>query len=184
MNQLVIFLKPVVDDLMNLWEGVSLVHKGQSQTLKAALMTITADLPAFRKLTQFLGHKADLGCSICKFRAEREPGTIGASGRMCYVTSSTCAKRTHHEVVQQAQEYKSASSKTAAAAIATRNGVRYSQLMRLPYLDIVRMATTDPMHTFLLGVVRRETELNLSLLDPSQRQEFVRRVKSLKVPMM
>ena len=49
-------------------------------------------------------------------------------------------------------------------------------------MDIVRMSTTDPMHTFLLGVVRRETELNLELLDSSQRQEFVRRVKSLKVP--
>ena len=67
-------------------------------------------------------------------------------------------------------------------AIAMRNGVRYSELLRLPYLDIVRMSTTDPMHTFLLGMVRRETELIIDQLDPSQRQEFVRRVKSFKVP--
>ena len=75
-----------------------------------------------------------------------------------------------------------ASTKTAAAAIAHRNGVRCSELLRLPYFDIVRMATTDPMHTFLLGMVRKQTSLNLQLLAPLQRKEFVRRLKSVRVP--
>ena len=44
------------------------------------------------------------------------------------------------------------------------------------------MSATDPMHTFLLGIVRKETELNLSQLDSIKRTEFVRRVKSLRVP--
>ena len=73
---------------MDLWEGVPLVS-GVPQCIRAALMTITADLPAMRKLTQFLGHKANLGCSRCKFCAEREPGTVGASGHISYVTSSS-----------------------------------------------------------------------------------------------
>ena len=29
--------------------------------LRAALLCVTSDLPAVRKITQFLGHKADLG---------------------------------------------------------------------------------------------------------------------------
>ena len=44
------------------------------------------------------------------------------------------------------------------------------------------MSATDPMHTFLLGIVRKETELNLSQLDSIKRTEFVRRVKSLRIP--
>lgn len=44
------------------------------------------------------------------------------------------------------------------------------------------MSITDPMHTFLLGLVRRETELNLDLLNIAQHREFTRRVKSIRIP--
>lgn len=169
-----------MDDLILLWHGVPF---GESHKIRAALLTVTADMPAMRKLTQFLGHKADLGCSRCKFRAEREPGTVGASGRMSYLTPHGGAiSRSHQEVIQQADEYNRAPTKTAAATIAQKNGVRYSELLRLPYFDIVRMSTTDPMHTFLLGMVKRETSLNLQLLDPTQRKVFLRRLKSMRVP--
>ncbi len=63
--------------------------------------------------------------------------------------------------------------------ITQRNGVRYSQLLRLPYFDLVRMSTVDPMHTFLLGMVKRETELNVSSLSSSDKCEFLRRLKSI-----
>ena len=43
------------------------------------------------------------------------------------------------------------------------------------------MCATDPMHSFLLGMVCRETELNFSLLSFSQRQEFIRRLKSVRM---
>ena len=54
--------------------------------------------------------------------------------------------------------------------------------MRLPYFDIVRMSITDPMHSFLLGLVRKETELNLAKLTPDQYKEFVERIKSVRMP--
>lgn len=170
-----------MDDLLDLWEGIP-VESGGAQSMWAALMAVTADLPAMRKITQFLGHKADLGCLRCKFRAEREQGTVGASGRMSYFTPSSSAGRNHEEILQQVEEYRAATTRTEAVSIAKKNGVRYSDLLRLPYFDIVRMSTTDPMHTFLLGMVRRETELNLNLLSYPQRQEFVRRVKSVQMP--
>ena len=128
------FLQPLVDDLIQLWNGVP--SPEGSHSIRAALIAVTADLPAMRKLTQFLGHKANLGCSRCKFRAEREPGTVGASGRMCYFTPSHgCPQRKHSEVVRQGDEYKAASTKTAALATVKKNGVRYSELMRLPYIE-------------------------------------------------
>ena len=42
------------------------------RNIKAALLGISADMPAMKKVTQFLGHKVDYGCSRCLFQAERE----------------------------------------------------------------------------------------------------------------
>ena len=50
------FLQPLVDDL---WKGVPLTSGG-SQCVRAALLSVASDFPAIRKITQFLGHKADL----------------------------------------------------------------------------------------------------------------------------
>lgn len=150
--------------------------------IRARLLAVSTDLPALRKITQYLGHKADLGCHLCKFRAAREPGTSGASGKMSYYSPSASDPRQDEEVRKQADEYRQASTKSAANRIAQKNGVRASELSRLPYLDLVRTNCLDPMHTFLLGMVKRETELNMAQLSPSQKNEFLRRVKSLKLP--
>ena len=64
------YLKPVVDDLMSLWDGLPLHPDGS--VIKACLLGISVDLPALRKATQFLSHKANLGCSRCIVSAERE----------------------------------------------------------------------------------------------------------------
>lgn len=150
--------------------------------MRGALIAVAADLPAIRKVTQFLSHKADYGCSRCKFSAKREPGTAGASGRMSYYAPSDCEPRSHKEVNRQADKFRKAGTKSEGAKIAQRNGVRYSQLLRLPYFDIVRMTTVDPMHAFLLGMVKRETELNVSMLSSNDKCEFLRRLKSIKLP--
>lgn len=114
--------------------------------------------------------------------AEREPGTAGATGKMSYYTATSSEGRDHDEVVQQAEEYRNASTRAEATRVAQRNGVCYSELVRLPYFDIVRMCATDPMHTFLLGMVRKETELNLGNLSLADKQEFLRRIKSIRMP--
>eukprot|EP00731_Ephydatia_muelleri_P008580 Em0004g918a len=154
------FLKPIVDDLISLWNGVPLHPAGT--VIRAALLGVSCDMPALRKVSQFLGHKADLGCSRCTFTAEREPSTRGASGKMSYFTQSEAPSRTMEQVRIQAKEYQSAHSKTEAQTIQKKNGVRYTELLRLEYFDIIRMMITDPMHTFLLGMVHNEVKLCLS----------------------
>lgn len=156
--------------------------QGDPNPVSAALLAVATDLPALRKVTQFLGHKADLGCHMCKTKAIREANTKGASGRMSYYTPHPCEQRRDDEVRQQASEFKDACSKSEARSIAQKNGVRYSELIRLPYLDTVRMNCLDPMHTFLLGMVKRETQLNLAMLSSADKSEFQRRMKCLKLP--
>ena len=110
-------------------------------------------MPALRNVAQFLGHKADLRCSRSMLKAEREPGKHSASGKMSYCTRSYAPRRTKAQTLMKAKEYLSAKSLTQAQSFQNRNGVRYSELLRLPYFDIVRMTITEPMHTFLLEMV-------------------------------
>lgn len=63
-----------------------------------------------------------------------------------------------------------------------RNGVRYCELLRLPYFDIVRMTITDPMHTFLLGLVQNETKSCLSSMQADKLSQFYNRMRNIKVP--
>lgn len=101
---------------------------------------------------------------------------------MSYFTVKEYSQRKHAKVLLQGQQYKQAQTKSEAKKIAQKNGVRYSQLLRLPYFDIVRMTTIDPMHTILLGMVKRETELNLSLMTCDDKRELIRRIKLIKLP--
>ena len=174
------FLKPLVDDLC-LWRGMPILPDGN--IARAALLGVAADMPATRKLTGFLCHKANLGCNRCYFQAEREPGHPGATGRMSYYTQLTCCTRSKEEAFQQAQESKAAATKTEAEHIQKQYGLRYSELQRLPYFDIVRMVTVDPMHTFLLGMVcdgsAHHVAENSGHMDCT---EFYRRLNSIRVP--
>lgn len=70
----------------------------------------------------------------------------------------------------------------AAREIQKRNGVRYSELVPLPYFDIVRMLITDPMHIFLLGMVQNEVKLCLKSLLDDKPAEFNRRRKGIRMP--
>ena len=94
------FLSPIIEDLLLLWNGVYIESCGK--IVKAALLGVTADMPALRKISQFLGHKADLGCSRCMFMAERDPTKKGASGKMSYYTPVAAQSRTHAQVLDLA----------------------------------------------------------------------------------
>ena len=71
------FLSPIIEDLLLLWNGVYMESCGK--IFKEALIGVTSDMPALRKIYQFLGHKADLGCLRCMFMAERDTTMKGAS---------------------------------------------------------------------------------------------------------
>ena len=131
-----------------------------------------------------------MGFNRCYFKAERESGTTpGASGWMSYYTPAPSAGRTIVEVNSQAKKYKEAKSKAEADQIQKQHGLRWSELNRLPFLDLTRMITIDPMHTFLLGMVKDACEnhindesMNPHTLSGSKRSEFFRRIKALHVP--
>ena len=185
------YLRPIVDDLLELYNGIPMENcDGTNQLVRALLLGVAADMPASRKVSQFLGHKADLGCSICQFRAKREDGRT-AAGRMSYYTSydDPAPLRQAEDVRRQAKEYEAAykRSEKQARETAQRNGVRSSELLRLPYFDPIRMFPVDPMHTILTGLIQTEATLHFELPDISglidrEMKIFQDRVRRLQVP--
>ena len=61
------FLEPLVNELMEFWEGCELkVHSyAAKNVVRCMLVCCACDLPAGRKACGFLGHSAKLGCSHC-----------------------------------------------------------------------------------------------------------------------
>ena len=117
-------------------------------------------MPHIRHLCQFLGLKANKGCSRCEFEAQRE-NSRDVTSRMSYFTAIDLVPRLNDTVRLQANEFLDARNKTEAKEIQKKNGVRWSELLRLTYFDIVTMTMVDPMHTVFLGMIRHETELIL-----------------------
>ena len=61
------YLKPLVDDLLVLWEGIPIAHTSCDfpVVIRGALLAVSCDIPATRKVCGFCGHSATMGCSKC-----------------------------------------------------------------------------------------------------------------------
>ena len=75
------YIYPLIHELLQLWEGV--VIKNGKLKIRAALLFITSDLPATRKLCGFASHAASLGCSKCLQRFPSLGDKFDYSGFEC-----------------------------------------------------------------------------------------------------
>ena len=56
------FLLPLVDDLIDLWDGVILNNEnGTQEMFRAAILALSSDISATRKCGGFVGHNAKKG---------------------------------------------------------------------------------------------------------------------------
>ena len=63
-------------------------------------------------------------------------------------------RRTNVECRSQAAEYEATSDEEARASQFEKYGIRWSELLRLPYFDIVRCVVVDAMHNLFLGLIK------------------------------
>ena len=141
------FLKPLV---IELWNGIQIHCSSTTTLIRGALIAVSCDIPAARKVCQFLGHKANKGCSRCEFEAQRE-NSRDVTSRMSYFTAVDLVPRLNDTVRLQANEFLDARNKTEAKEIQKKNGVRWSELLRLTYFDIVTMTMVRPNAHSVLG---------------------------------
>ena len=147
------FLTPLVDELLEFLEGVQMsVHASTPRTVRCALLCVACDMPASKKLVGFLSHIAKLGCSRC---LKKFPGSI-FTGDKDYsgFDRSKWPPRTNEVHRSNIKKIGKCSQISKQSQLESAYGCRYSELLRLPYFDPVRMTIIDPMHNLYLGTAK------------------------------
>ncbi|KAJ3793081.1 hypothetical protein GGU11DRAFT_692459, partial [Lentinula aff. detonsa] len=112
--------------------------------VRAALVALVCDLPAARLLGGFAHYGSSANpCSICKI------------SHLNNLDPNLFTPRTNMEHRRMAKEWLAAGSEAERDALYHRNGVRWSELLRLDYWDPVQNTVVDPMHGFYLRVLQR-----------------------------
>ena len=146
------FLKPLVDDLLDSYvNGVRYTrtwkHPNGRKT-RTALALIICDLPAGRQALGFTGPQSANFCSYCKLQLK------------CInnLDVSSWESRSSEEHRKLAFEWRDTLLDKRRAEITSKYGVRYSEFLRLPYLDPIRVLPVDTMHAFFLRILPRHCQ--------------------------
>ena len=143
------FLEPMVADLMKLWKGIEVETSEGKLCLYAALICNSSDVPACRKVGGFVGHGAVKGCSRClKSFASR---SFGEKSDYSGFDLALWPKRTLDQHRTQGMAWKHAKSMADRNRIEREFGIRFTELLRLPYFNTIKFSVIDPMHNVLLG---------------------------------
>ena len=180
------YLAPIVDELLELWRGWRVPKTYQCPDgldLKVALIIGSSDIPATRKL---FGHgSAVMKCHRCEKRStyshEYKKTHYGGMEYDEWITRPADALL--HR--QYAQEWIQCSSKSTRDNHFKEHGVRWTELLRLPYLDPIRFAVVDPMHCLFLGVAKwiiKSIFVNQGKLSMDQLRVAQKRMNQIELP--
>ncbi|TFK82411.1 hypothetical protein K466DRAFT_468385, partial [Polyporus arcularius HHB13444] len=138
-------LTPLVDELLMLWtRGLYLTRtalRWMGRFVRVAMIPLVCDLPALRKAAGFAGHSAKNFCSFCRLQ----------KADITNLDRETWPKqRTWEEHLRLATEWRDGDADTRKN-IFEKHGLRWSELLRLPYWDPTRFAVIDTMHNLFLG---------------------------------
>ena len=145
------FLSPLVSELLDLWKGVDLkLPDGKSAKFRCALLGVSCDLPAGRKVCGFLSYVANLGCTRCY-----QGFSLGFVTRdYSNFNKSSWTLRTNNKHRSDVKKILQCTCKTGRSRMESECGCRPSVLLDLPYFDPVRMLLLDPMHNLFLGTAK------------------------------
>lgn len=142
-------LEPLVNDLLQFWDlGVFIkqtAHYTAGRLCFSALIPVVCDLPAARQISGAASHAATHFCSFCKLPLHNIDNLDVDSWPM----------RTSEEHIKSASAWKAAESFEDRLKLYRQNGIRWSELLRLPYWDPTTFVVLDCMHSLLLGNLKR-----------------------------
>lgn len=144
-HQLNHLLRPLVDELLVLWNrGVLYQLEKSVHVVRAAVIPLVCDLPALRKAAGFAGHHASHFCSFCKLMKKN----------MNDLDRSKWKSNTWEEHLRYAAQWRDAPTEADRKEVFKTHGLRWSELLRLPYWDPTQFAVVDAMHNLFLGELR------------------------------
>lgn len=142
-------IRPIVTDLLDLWRnGVFLTSTSRypnGRHVRVALGPLVCDLPAARQMAGLGSFSSTYFCGECMQKKEN----------MNDLDSGSWEHRNLEDHRVFAESWKVASTHEARTACFDKAGVRWSELLRLPYWDPTRFVVVDTMHCFYLGLFRR-----------------------------
>ena len=142
-------LRPLVDDLKDFWEpGVHYKTTAMfpsGRLVRCAVIPLVCDLPAARQMAGFASYSSTNFCSFCLQKLDDIDD----------LDHEHWEYRTCDEHKKIAGAWLFAASEAERLAIFEQHGLRWSELLRLPYWDPTLFVLIDTMHALFLGNLRR-----------------------------
>jgi len=179
------YLTPIIDELIDFWNGVKLLTNKcpNGKKIRLAVICCSNDIPAARKLC---GHISALsGCHRCYKRATRKeegqkPNFGGFDDMENWFTMRNVEQ---HRI--DAEIWKEQVTEEDRKRHVSTTQVRWSEMLLLPYHNPIRHLVVDPMHNLFLGIAQwiikklwieenKITNDNLKLME--------KRAKAIKLP--
>ncbi|EIW54249.1 uncharacterized protein TRAVEDRAFT_132588, partial [Trametes versicolor FP-101664 SS1] len=148
MEQINHFLRLVVDDLLVLWApGIRFSRTWKyrfGRLFRAALIPVVCDILAARQVVGLGSHSSTFFCGLCYLRLDDIENFDCAT----WPARDPDLHRRH------AEEWKAAASLEDRDRLFDLHGIRWSELLRLPYWDPVGFTVVDSMHNLYLGLLK------------------------------
>lgn len=142
-------LSPLVDDLLDSYHhGVWYSHTQNykyGQYARSALVLVVCDTPASRQVTGRIAATSTHFCPYCNL----------SNSEMTNTDPMTWHLWTDMDHRTWATEWLNASTEGTHDTLFTCHGVRYSELLRLPYWSPIRHTVVNSMHLFFLILFKR-----------------------------
>ncbi|CAB4439471.1 unnamed protein product [Rhizophagus irregularis] len=149
--------------------------------IRAALIMVSCDIPAARKIC---GHVSALvSCHRCQKKAnyENHQHNFAGMGDM----EDWFVARDSNEHFQNALGWRRCNSDASRKRFVKQTGVRWSELLRLPYFDPIRFTIVDPMHCLFLGIAKwivKRIWVDQGILTSSMLNEVQKQMNRFQVP--
>jgi hypothetical protein len=153
-------LRPIVSKLLSSWsQGTwfTRTHKyARGRLVRSAISESVNDLQAAKKVNGCAAWPAKHFCSFCMIQKSDMNNIDWTSWEM----------RNLDNHLDQSREWQSATTKKERQRIFQDHGVRWSEMMRLPYWDPMRHVVVDGMHNLFLGLVQFHCRIVLGISTP------------------
>src|SRR5204863_546950 len=178
------YLVPMVDELESLWSRMTLnrTYKyREGRQIRTALILVSCNIPAARKICVHISALA--AYHRCEKRGNYENHQHNFAGMEdmedWFITRDSSQHR------QNAIGWRRCNSDAARSQFAKQTGVRWSELLRLPYFDPIRFLTVDPMHCLFLGIAKwivKKIWVDEGVLTPDNLKNIQRKMNQIQVP--
>ncbi|PPQ79322.1 hypothetical protein CVT26_001092, partial [Gymnopilus dilepis] len=144
------YLSPLITEFLQFWNPGMQFSKTfrypEGRHILCALVLVVCDLLATRKVIASGQHNHEHFCNLC-FCTRSAHGYRNTDYH-------NWERRTHAEWSKAAEEWLACATLADQDTQFSQTGIRWSELLRLPYFDMVQCVVVDPMHNLFLGLLK------------------------------